>query len=240
MKTYTIGQFAKLCDVSIKTLRHYEKLAILKPKYNPDNGYRRYLDADVRGLEAILALKTLGFSLVEISNFFNENKEVNINLKQQKQALLKKSRSLNLVITAIDKIDSETITNGDELENWVTLVKEVKMENKKIQWYLNQSEADMKAQNLYKPNISEAAVLKTQWQELIARAKVQMNDFNQSEFDTLANEWIVLVGLFIEDNNIMKSLFKGYSTMQDWPVERQLFDPEIGVFIGPKLVDKIS
>lgn len=40
---YRIGEFSYLCERTIKTLRHYDKIGILKPK-ETDNftGYRYY------------------------------------------------------------------------------------------------------------------------------------------------------------------------------------------------------
>ncbi len=39
---WTIGEVAKLFDVSTDTLRYYEKIGILSPHKNGDNGYRYY------------------------------------------------------------------------------------------------------------------------------------------------------------------------------------------------------
>lgn len=38
-----IGEFARICQVSIKTLRHYDALGLLRPaEINADSGYRFY------------------------------------------------------------------------------------------------------------------------------------------------------------------------------------------------------
>ena len=39
----SIGQMSKICAVSVKTLRHYDKIGLLKPRYtDAANGYRYY------------------------------------------------------------------------------------------------------------------------------------------------------------------------------------------------------
>ena len=39
----TIGQMSKVCGVSVKTLRHYDKIGLLKPqRIDEINGYRYY------------------------------------------------------------------------------------------------------------------------------------------------------------------------------------------------------
>ena len=63
-----IGEFARVAQVSLATLRHYEKLGLLKPMVlDPDTGYRYYSLDQLSRLNRILALKDLGFSLERIA-----------------------------------------------------------------------------------------------------------------------------------------------------------------------------
>ena len=63
-----IGEFSKIAQVSVKTLRYYDRMGLLKPAHiDRFNGYRYYsLDQLVR-LNRILALKDLDFSLDQIA-----------------------------------------------------------------------------------------------------------------------------------------------------------------------------
>jgi effector-binding domain-containing protein len=62
-----IGDFSKLSRVSIKTLRYYDEMDLLKPAYVDDSsGYRFYEYHQLPRLYRILALKDLGFPLEEI------------------------------------------------------------------------------------------------------------------------------------------------------------------------------
>lgn len=62
-----IGDFARLSQVSIVTLRHYDDLGLLKPlSVDRFTGYRYYSVAQLPRLNRILALKDLGFSLEQI------------------------------------------------------------------------------------------------------------------------------------------------------------------------------
>jgi len=62
-----IGDFSKLSRVTIKTLRHYDEVGLLKPAYvDIFSGYRYYTYEQLPRLNRILALKDLGFSLEEI------------------------------------------------------------------------------------------------------------------------------------------------------------------------------
>lgn len=63
----TIGEFSKLCYVTVKTLRHYEKMGLLIP-HNVDEWthYRYYDVAQMDEMIRIRKLKSLGLSLEEI------------------------------------------------------------------------------------------------------------------------------------------------------------------------------
>ena len=63
---YTSGEFAKKANVTLRTIRYYDRQGILKPSKVADNGYRLYTDADFAKLQKILSLKYLGFSLEEL------------------------------------------------------------------------------------------------------------------------------------------------------------------------------
>ena len=39
---YSIGDVSKIFDVSIDTLRYYDKIGLIKPRINPKNRYRYY------------------------------------------------------------------------------------------------------------------------------------------------------------------------------------------------------
>ncbi len=65
---YGIGQFARLAKVSIRTLRHYDEVGLLRPAHvDADSGYRSYRAGQLAELNRILVLKDLGFTLAEIT-----------------------------------------------------------------------------------------------------------------------------------------------------------------------------
>ena len=71
---YSIGEFSKLSGLSINTLRHYETVGILKPEMTNDfTGYRYYSAGQLVTVNKILALKDVGFSLIEISKILTDN-----------------------------------------------------------------------------------------------------------------------------------------------------------------------
>jgi len=63
----SIGEFARLGGVSIRTLRHYDEIGLLRPAtVDPDTGYRSYSAAQLGQINRIMALKELGLSLTQV------------------------------------------------------------------------------------------------------------------------------------------------------------------------------
>jgi DNA-binding transcriptional MerR regulator len=61
---FSIGEFARLGGVSVRTLRHYDEIGLLRPAtVDPDTGYRGYSARQLGQLNRIIALKELGLSL---------------------------------------------------------------------------------------------------------------------------------------------------------------------------------
>ncbi|HUB40015.1 MAG TPA: MerR family transcriptional regulator [Streptosporangiaceae bacterium] len=63
----SIGEFARLGAVSIRTLRHYDEIGLLAPdEVDPVTGYRSYSARQLRQVNRIVALKDLGLTLGQI------------------------------------------------------------------------------------------------------------------------------------------------------------------------------
>ncbi|MEK4228074.1 MerR family transcriptional regulator [Solibacillus sp. FSL H8-0538] len=66
-KYYSIGEVAKLTNISIQTLRYYDQIELFKPSHvDPQTNYRYYKDSQLFYLDFIKSLKHLGTSLEEI------------------------------------------------------------------------------------------------------------------------------------------------------------------------------
>lgn len=62
-----IGEFARFAGVSVRMLRHYDRLGLLVPtSVDPTSGYRRYAESLIPRAHQLVALKELGFSLDEV------------------------------------------------------------------------------------------------------------------------------------------------------------------------------
>ena len=73
----TIGEFARLGQISARMLRHYDEIGLLRPdRVDDTNGYRLYTTSQLGTLHRILALRDLGFTLEQIGELLDENPPV--------------------------------------------------------------------------------------------------------------------------------------------------------------------
>jgi DNA-binding transcriptional MerR regulator len=72
-----IGEFARMCRLSTKQLRHYDQLGLLTPaKVDPATGYRYYSPGQARQALAIALLRTLDVPLAEIAGAMSDEDSV--------------------------------------------------------------------------------------------------------------------------------------------------------------------
>ena len=68
-----IGTFSRICQVSVKTLRYYDEIGLLKPaQIDRFTGYRSYSIEQLPRVNRIIALKEMGFSLEQITQVMNQ------------------------------------------------------------------------------------------------------------------------------------------------------------------------
>jgi DNA-binding transcriptional MerR regulator len=69
----TIGDFARHGRVTVRMLRHYDAIGLLRPaNVDPRSGYRGYDVAQLSRLNRIVALKDLGFTLEQVASIIDD------------------------------------------------------------------------------------------------------------------------------------------------------------------------
>ncbi|MFG2330384.1 MerR family transcriptional regulator [Streptomyces sp. NPDC048604] len=70
---FTIGDFARHGQVSVRMLRHYDAIGLLRPAHvDPHSGYRYYEAGQLARLNRVIALKDLGFTLEQVAVILGE------------------------------------------------------------------------------------------------------------------------------------------------------------------------
>src|SRR5258707_1385448 len=70
---FSIGDFAGLSRISVRMLRHYDAIGLLRPaQVDPGSGYRFYTADQLSRVNRIIALKDLGFTLAQVQAILAE------------------------------------------------------------------------------------------------------------------------------------------------------------------------
>ncbi len=70
---FSIGEFASLGRVSVRMLRHYDAIGLLRPAaVDRASGYRSYTAGQLSRLNRVIALKELGFTLQQVQSILDE------------------------------------------------------------------------------------------------------------------------------------------------------------------------
>lgn len=72
-----VSALARRAGTTAETVRHYTDLGLLRPRRNPDNGYREYDQADLHRLEFALRARSLGFTLADVQLLITESESGN-------------------------------------------------------------------------------------------------------------------------------------------------------------------
>lgn len=111
-----IGEFSKICMVSVKTLHHYDKIGLLVPaEVDRLTGYRYYQAAQIDTMNYIQRLKRYGFSLVEIQSMLSvsEKDELRTKLRQQKEKLKREQQEMAIILNELQTHISVFERTGD-------------------------------------------------------------------------------------------------------------------------------
>ncbi len=106
---YTTGEFAKRANISVRSIRYYDIKGLLKPAIIKDSGYRYYTDHDFAKLQRIIVLKKLGFSLEEIADISQNDKD-SLFLKDSLDLQRRLIQDKILELKQIEQIIIETTT----------------------------------------------------------------------------------------------------------------------------------
>ncbi|MGH4139224.1 MerR family transcriptional regulator [Clostridium sp.] len=113
--SFSIGEMSKLQNISVQTLRYYDKVGLLKPSYiNEKSRYRYYSAKHLVKLDLIKQCKAMGLSLDEIKelieNYTSFDSILNI-ISKQKEMIDTKIKEFNIVKNNIAFLE-ENIKNS--------------------------------------------------------------------------------------------------------------------------------
>ena len=125
MMAYTVGQLARMAEVSVRTLHHYDHIGLLNPLSRTAAGYRLYHERDLLRLQQILFFRELDLPLSQIREILDDPEFDQIEaLENHRRVLQAQVRRLTHLLTTIDKTihrlteDSTMLTDKELYEGF--------------------------------------------------------------------------------------------------------------------------
>ena len=132
-----IGEFSTLTRISIRTLRHYDELGLLRPVHvDAETGYRYYSVTQLPRLHRILALRDLGFPLERIAGALDEGITADalrgmllLRRAEQEEQVQEETERLNRLTALLHLIEQEGRMRNDVIvkdvgPQWIASVRE--------------------------------------------------------------------------------------------------------------------
>lgn len=116
---YSIGEFSKLTNLGIHTLRYYEQENLITPKRNSSNR-RRYSENDLAWIQFIKRLKDTGMPIKEIQHYAKLRSQGDATLNERMEMLIDHRKSLHRQMEALQehmaKLDDKILFYREEIE----------------------------------------------------------------------------------------------------------------------------
>lgn len=100
---FSISEVAKKMNLSVSTIRYYDKEGLLPFIERTESGYRIFLESDVKMLEIIECLKHTGMSIKDIKAFSNWVKDGDYSLEQRYEMFLERKKVVEAQIQELQK-----------------------------------------------------------------------------------------------------------------------------------------
>ena len=178
-----IHEISKLTGISVRTLRYYEEIDLLKPLDKTEGGHRLYGEEQLKKLQQILFLKSLGFKVKEIQRLLNEMLDWAASLDHQLAFVLEEQTRLkqmeNTIIGLKNALSIEGQIDEALLQQMIQLSNR---ENEKKIIMRNQFFAEDEL-NLIQtlPNLNSNDPHSLEWIALLGQLKQLMPDGPNSE-----------------------------------------------------------
>ena len=83
----TIQQVAAMTQLSVHTLRYYERIELLTPINRASNGHRRYSQQDLAWIEFLTRLRATGMPIRQMQQFADLRRQGNPTIPQRRELL---------------------------------------------------------------------------------------------------------------------------------------------------------
>ena len=200
---FSIGEVSEIYGVSIDTLRYYDKIGLMNPSINKNNGYRIYLIEDIRILEFILSARKLELPIKKIKGTL-EFEDLNMYedlFIEQENILAEKIKKLEILRDYISSNKTNFHTMLDFKNNYD--FSSIKIKNEVFEVFKLDLSSDN--QKLYNKNLMKTfkhdAINKSYYNDYILKNNEVLKNHNVYIFRNDVNDKLIE---YAKNNEILK------------------------------------
>jgi len=116
--TWTVGQLARLAGVTVRTLHHYDRIGLLRPRSTSDAGYRLYGPAELERLHLIRLYRDADVSLDDIHRLLDDPDFDRVSaLQAHRDRLHQRLARTHALVATLDRLIQQEQTMSQKNEN---------------------------------------------------------------------------------------------------------------------------
>jgi DNA-binding transcriptional MerR regulator len=226
----TVGELARRCGLTVRTLHHYDAIGLLVPASRSDAGYRLYARADIERLHLIQALRQLGLSLTDIDTALSASQQPLAELVDRQIAQIDRElREGARLRQRLLQLRAQ-LANGQspELADWLTTLELMTMYEKYF------SPEELKTLPLHTDQD-----LLAEWGALVAAVQAAMDRGStpdDADAQILALRWMEMMGRGTGNNPDFLTRLRAMNENEPGMRERSGITPELERFVEESMV----
>lgn len=174
-----INKVGELTGVTVRTLRHYDKIGLLKPTSKTEGGHRLYTNKEIKKLQQVQFLKKIGFRLNEIKDMLASSEwDWSDSLKSQLSFVIKEQENLKKIEQSLRELIHGIAIEGEE--NWIAIQKIMQLSSKDKEIHQDYRESVFKEREIKLwekvPNMTSDSSDSLEWIALIGQLKRYIKD----------------------------------------------------------------
>lgn len=240
----TVGELAKLMNITVRTLQYYDKEELLTPSCKSEGGRRLYTKKDVVTLHQILSFKYLGFSLEDIKHkliSLDNPDDVVKMLNSQEQALKSQIKKLKEAVSAVQSLrDEVSLIHEVDFNKYADIITLIRQNNEGywvLKFFDDTLMTHLKDRFTEQPDLGR--VLFKKWKsmcdEIVMLSEQQVTP-ESNKGQAIAKQWWSLVIEFTGgDMSMLPKLIEFNETKQEWSEEMRKKQQISDEFIGKAL-----
>ncbi len=210
-----IGELAKRCNLSVRTLHHYDSIGLLSPTLRTAGGARLYGSQDLARLHRILVLKELGYGLTDIRTALDDSSIGPLKIIRRQIDLLETRERKARELSAKLKHVAERLSGTDTIDtvDWLDLLEMTALYEQHL------SETEVHA--LRSPAKGSAHNIESQRDHLIGEVRQCMRSDARGvspQAHAIAWRWVRMVIALTSNNPALESKLR---TLQEREVRAQ-------------------